>query len=448
MNFKLALNIDCGIRFMFDNLDLKSSCARSYLLNMQMMTTKKEIDNYYSKLNLIYDKDCSLISSKLECLKDIHNTIKNLSNGAALDDIELFEIKYLSIISLQVREIMRNKRIDVVNIPSLEEVLSILDPDGLKIPSFYVYDSYSKELAKVRKEIRNINFNNSASVDDSLLISLQQRNLELENDIRRELSHKLISFARDLEHTLNNLSLLDILIAKSVQMKRLGLAFPVVVEQGECFYNGMFNPEVKSIVEGEGKEYCLVDIAFDYNKPVTLIGANMGGKSVVLKTLALNQLLVQFGFGVAALNCCVSLVSNVLLSIGDDQSVKRGVSSFAAEILSINDIIGKLEKGEVVLALVDEPARTTNPVEGTALVEGLIKYVCSICNGGFVLTTHYNIKNENIKRYRVKGLVDGKMNYSLMEVRGGEVPHEAIAIAESLNVNENWIKLTKENLNN
>ena len=74
--------------------------------------------------------------------------------------------------------------------------------------------------------------------------------------------------------------------------------------------------------------------------------------------------------------------------------------------------------------------------------------VISTNRGGFLLTTHYNIKNDKVKRYRVKGLVDGVMDYTLVEAESGDVPHEAVAIAESLGIDSQWIECTKKNLNN
>ena len=135
------------------------------------------------------------------------------------------------------------------------------------------------------------------------------------------------------------------------------------------------------------------------------------------------------------------------MCIGDEQSIVKGVSSFAGEILAIDAVIRKIREGRNILALVDEPARTTNPVEGTALVEGLLEVVGNI-KGGFVLTTHYNILNDKVKRYRVKGLRSGVMDYTLEVTHCGDVPHEAIAIAESLGIDPQWIECTKRNLNN
>ena len=448
MTFKSALEIDCGLRFMYDTLDIISPCGRKMLLEGEMMTTKREIDFHYRRLNEIYDKDCTKIAHKLMCLKDIHTTLSRLENGAVLDDIELFEVKYLAIVSSEVLALLQEQNIVAVGLPHLGKVVEILDPDGVNIPSFYVYDSYSDELREVRKQIKAIQGNGEELPDDKRqqLAVLLQRNADLELEIREMLSGRLREFAGDLSVALRNLSFLDILIAKAGQMKKLGLCFPVVVEDGETFYNGMFNPAVKDALVAKGKEYMPVDIEFE-RELVTIIGANMGGKTVVLKSLALNQLLTQFGFGVAAHDCCVNLVDEVALCIGDDQSIEKGISSFAAEMMAINKVVLKIREGRNMLALVDEPARTTNPVEGTALVEGLLDVLGEI-KGGFVLTTHYNILNGNVKRYRVKGLRDNIMDYTLEVTHCGDVPHEAVAIAESLGIDPKWIECTKRNLNN
>lgn len=448
MTFKSALEIDCGIRYMYETLEIISPCGRKMLLGMEMMTTKREVDYYYSKLNEIYYRDCSKIALKLMCLKDVHNTLGRLAEGAVLDDIELFEVKYLSIVSGEVFQLLEELRIKAVRLPKLDKVVEILDPDGLNIPSFYVYDSYHPELKGIRREMRALQGNGDdlSEGERIQLGALLQRNADIELEVRVALSHDLRDFAADLQLALKNLSFLDILIAKAGQMKRMGLCFPAVTEDGETFYNGMFNPAVKDIIAKQGREYTPVDISFD-REPVTIIGANMGGKSVVLKSLALNQLLSQFGFGVAAHDCCVNLVEEVALCIGDEQSIVKGVSSFAGEIMAIDRVIKGIRGERSILALIDEPARTTNPVEGTALVEGLLEVIGKV-RGGFVLTTHYNIENEKVKRYRVKGLRGGVMDYTLEETQSGDVPHEAVAIAESLGIDPQWIEYTKMKLNN
>ena len=106
---------------------------------------------------------------------------------------------------------------------------------------------------------------------------------------------------------------------------------------------------------------------------------------------------------------------------------------------NIDAVIKASRKNRKILALIDEPARTTNPKEGTALVSSLVK-VLEVQNVSLVMTTHYDIEPTDSRRLKVKGFEDGKMNYELIEVKDGEVPHEALNIAESLGIDKEWIE--------
>ncbi|MBQ5775579.1 MAG: DNA mismatch repair protein MutS [Bacteroidaceae bacterium] len=448
MTFKSALEIDCGLRYMYDSLCIMSSCGRKMLLSSDMMTTKSDIEAYYGRLNDIYKHDCSKIAHKLMYLKDIHNTLSRLSDGSTLDDIELFEVKHLAILSSQIRNMLTEQNIEAITLPQLDKVVEILDPDKLNIPSFYIYDSYNEALREVRKQMKAIQAQGDDIAEDKRqeLAMLLQQHADLELQVREQLSQQLLAYVAPLTDTLDNLSCLDILIAKAEQIRQMNLCIPRIEEEKYTLYNNMFHPQVKAHLAEQGKAFMPVDITYEHT-PVTIIGANMGGKSVVLKSLALNQLLAQYGFGVAADHCNINPVEEIALCIGDEQSIVKGVSSFAGEILAIDAVIKKIRAGRKLLALIDEPARTTNPVEGTALVEGLLE-VIDHCNGAFILTTHYNIENNDVKRYRVKGLNNGQMDYTLEETHCGDVPHEAIAIAESLGIDSQWIEYTKKNLNN
>lgn len=448
MTFKSALEIDCGLRYMYDSLCIMSSCGRKMLLSSDMMTTKSDIEAYYGRLNDIYKHDCSKIAHKLMYLKDIHNTLSRLSDGSTLDDIELFEVKHLAILSSQIRNMLTEQNIAAITLPQLDKVVEILDPDKLNIPSFYIYDSYNEALREVRKQMKAIQAQGDDIAEDKRqeLAMLLQQHADLELQVREQLSQQLLAYVAPLTDTLDNLSCLDILIAKAEQIRQMNLCIPRIEEEEYTLYNNMFHPQVKAHLAEQGKAFMPVDITYEHT-PVTIIGANMGGKSVVLKSLALNQLLAQYGFGVAADHCNINPVEEIALCIGDEQSIVKGVSSFAGEILAIDAVIKKIRAGRKLLTLIDEPARTTNPVEGTALVEGLLE-VIDHCNGAFILTTHYNIENSDVKRYRVKGLNNGQMDYTLEETHCGDVPHEAIAIAESLGIDSQWIEYTKKNLNN
>ncbi len=421
---------------MLDQLELQSGFARRWLLDSPMMTGEGEIATSYDVLRrfdtFVGQADKTRLDTllfKLQGLKDIRTTIKNLQNHATLDDIELFEVKHLAILATDVSRLLHEQGMDaVVEIPALDEVITILDPDGMKIATFYIYDSYCAQL----KDLRNMMRKHPEQQDDLLL----QAN-ELEEGVRQDLSKQLHPFATAISQAQIALARIDVNLAKAMQMRQMGLTFPVLSQDGTTAYKAMFHPQVKEALATRGREFQPVDIAFG-GHPTLITGANMGGKTVVLKTLTLCQLLFQFGFGIPAASAQIAVKDEIHFCIGDEQSVEKGLSSFAAEMKNIDAVIKASRENKKLLALIDEPARTTNPTEGAALVTALLQVLAGR-DMNLVMTTHYDIEPGDARCLRVKGFENGAMDYQLVEVQDGEVPHEALNIAQSLGIDNEWI---------
>ena len=386
------------------------------------------------------------------CLRDISGTLDRLSRDVVLDDVDLFEIKYLGILASNVKADVKALALASVDIPDLEPVVSILDPEGMRIESFYVYDAYSKELGRIRADIRKLQgMSPDLKLTSPRLLELLEKERLVERDIRENLSHLLKNHLSDIKAGMDAMGDLDVLLAKALQIKMMGLCIPKVSEDGRTSYTGMFHPYIvhvyqnQAAVGGKKRVFMPVDLQFGIES-VTIIGANMGGKSVVLKMTALNQLLFQFGFGVAAESASIDIKEDIRVCIGDDQDLSSGLSSFAGEVKAIDNVLKGMRTGSRMLALVDEPARTTNPIEGTALVQALLDILRGK-NLSMLMTTHYNVPGDFFRRLKVRGLVEGKMDYTLVETSEGEIPHEAINVARSLDIDPLWLDEAEKILN-
>ena len=430
---------------MLDELELQSGFARRWLLDSPMMSRDEEIAAAYDELrrfnSFIGQVEKTYIDTllfKLQGLKDIRTTIKNLKHGATLDDIELFEVKHLAILAADVSKLLAQHDMSgVVEIPPVDEVIDILDPDGMRIATFYIYDSYCAQLKDLRVQMRQ-----NPGQQDELLLQAG----ELEEGVRRDLSTRLSPLAANIENALVALARIDVLMAKALQMNRLGLTFPALSHDGTSHYKAMFHPQVKEALKKHGRDFQPVDISYG-KEPTLITGANMGGKTVVLKTLTLCQYLFQFGFGIPAASATIAVRDEIHFCIGDEQSVEKGLSSFAAEMKNIDAVIKASRENKKMLALIDEPARTTNPTEGAALVTALLGVLAGK-DMSLIMTTHYDIDPRGARCLRVKGFENGEMDYRLEEVQDGEVPHEALNIAQSLGIDPEWIDRARDLLMN
>ena len=142
-------------------------------------------------------------------------------------------------------------------------------------------------------------------------------------------------------------------------------------------------------------------------------GPNMGGKTVLLKTVGLAALLSHAGFPVpVAEGSAMPLFTDVQADLGDAQSVDQGLSTFAGHLRALAAMAAAA--GPRTLLLGDELGSGTDPEEGAALGRALLEHFAARGAWG-VMTTHLG----QLKRVaaEVPGIVNGSLEYDAAAMR-------------------------------
>jgi len=461
MKIKELIKQDAGFLHVVDSMELMSSAGRRKMLDAEFLTDAEKLRDEWCRLEQAiqavkefkYKKPYIELRHCLMQLHDLQGTLANLANHTPLNEVELFEIKNLSQLSQTAKEAIADLGLTaMLPMPDTREVFALLDPDNTGIANFYIYDSYDSRLAPVRRELQAL----QTSDGDPMRISelLAQQN-EIQNEVCVRLSDQLNRWCDLLVTTMEQMAYADYLVAKAELAIRWGLTRP---EPGDHIeYKELTNHRLKERNEKANLRYQPVDVAL-YDGVTLITGANMAGKTVLLKSVGTAQLMAQCGMYVPASMAVVKLVEGVVSSIGDEQDEMNGLSSYAAEIIKISNILNTCREHNM-LVLIDEPARTTNPVEGKALVQAIIKILNSKSSTTLV-TTHYSGLGSECRRLRVKGFVEGLadvpltpqsinrfIDYSLTEDQSDNVPHEALRIAAILNCDSEMITLAQKNVN-
>ena len=447
-----------GFRYMIEQLDICSAVGRRVLYDLPWLDSKSRLEAEFERIQKIMvlfeqpenESRLERLTGKLMQVRDIRGTIGRMAMEQVLDDLELFELKTFALCSEEIRGLVEEWRI--VLLPELEPVVRLLDPEGNRIPHFYIYDTYSAELARLRAEIKQKSLQGA---EERELEALYVQSVVLEDKVREELSVQLRPYHDDLKQALEAVGLLDVVLAKARQAIRGQLTLPQIPEEGEMVFEGLFHPQIREILEQEGRAFQAVDLKLEKGTTV-ITGANMAGKSVILKTVALAQTLFQFGFYVPAEQAEIALVDEVLLCIGDEQSELSGLSSYASEMLRVNAIVQDVKAGKNALILIDELARTTNPTEGKAIVNAMLDFLTDK-GARSLITSHYSGIKARCKKMRVKGFVKEHVkglltinninefiDYSLIEDTHDSVPQEAMRIARILGVDEELLDKAEE----
>ena len=388
-------------------------------------------------------------------MKDIRNSLRRCAEGETPDHVELFEIKgylqRLEGIRPLFERITAVTRFKGMAFHDVTAALAILDPDGTGSRGFYIPDSATPKL----KEIRNAKKRTRLCGEEDAE----------EMHVRKRMGAALAPMVPDLLSDAETAGRLDFIIQKALFAVRYGGVRPELTD-GDLELTDMINPELCDLLEEQGRRFVPVSISLTAGATV-ITGANMGGKSVAMKTVALNVLLLQAGFLVCAKKARMPLFHSVKMLFDDLQSIQSGLSGFGSEIVQFQKALTEVEQG-YSLFLLDEFARGTNPDEGAVIVQAVTRYLNHV-NAVSLLTTHYDKVAEYARtHYQIIGLRDidpeairrelavtsedgvaviaRHMNYGLYRVEGkSDCPRDALNICRMLSLKPEILSMIEEN---
>jgi DNA mismatch repair protein MutS2 len=119
---------------------------------------------------------------------------------------------------------------------------------------------------------------------------------------------------------------------------------------------------------------------------VVLTGPNSGGKTRLLQSIALAQLLGQAGCFVPAKRARLVVAPRIFLSLGAEEAADQVEGRLGTELLRVRRLFEELEPG--ALAILDELCSGTNPLEGEAIFEDVLSLLAELRPQVFV-STHF-----------------------------------------------------------
>ena len=146
----------------------------------------------------------------------------------------------------------------------------------------------------------------------------------------------------------------------------------------------------------EEKQFVPLDFEVgNQTQGVVITGPNTGGKTVAIKTVALNCMMAQCSLHVACSEADICMNSNFLCDIGDGQNISENLSTFSAHITNVLDILKRVNRDSLVI--MDELGSGTDPTEGMGIAIAILQELKK-SGALFLVTTHY----PEVKQYAKK----------------------------------------------
>jgi DNA mismatch repair protein MutS2 len=220
---------------------------------------------------------------------------------------------------------------------------------------------------------------------------LVQATREEEHETARilaELTAAIHARLDDLDALVTTIGELDWVFARAQAAERMSATAPTVDAGRTVELRGARHPLLLAQSwKDPGRTVVPMDLELSPERPLLVItGPNAGGKTIALKTLAVQALMAQVGCHVPAdEGSRLPVFDDVFAIIGDDQSVAENLSTFSAFVKQARELLERVDHRSLVL--LDELGAGTDPDEGAALAQAILEELAE--RGALVIaTTH------------------------------------------------------------
>lgn len=274
-----------------------------------------------------------------------------------------------------------------------------------------------------------------------ILETKEQREIDR---ILAELSAEVAAIAYSVRLDYQNITELDFIFACGTLSERMDAIAPIISKKQTVRLVRARHP----LIDKDHVVPIDISLGEDYDTLI-ITGPNTGGKTVSLKTLGLFSLMTRAGLHIPAeAPSEICLFDNILVDVGDEQSIEQSLSTFSSHMVNIVSILRDV--GPRSLVLFDELGGGTDPVEGAALAVSIIDYVRSkgaLC----AATTHYS----ELKAYALdtEGVCNASCEFDVETLKptykliiGAPGKSNAFAISLKLGLPEAIVKQAEANV--
>ena len=355
-----------------------------FLLLKRVLLASRELQSFYANLENVRLEQLARWFEKLHNFPHLQGSLQALNDAGFIENFASEELarirRKIHDSESQVRDVLQDLLKQKAQM--LTEGI-IASRNGRQV--LPVKNTYRNKIAGVVHDISASG--NTVYIEPREVVKLSEEIASLRADERyemirilQELSERVRPHAAEIANDAWIIGHLDLIRAKVRFIQERQAVVPQLSENQEIQLLHVRHPLVKNAVANDvhfGKELTAIVIT----------GPNTGGKTIMLKTLGLTQLMAQSGLPILAdKGSRVGVFEEIFADIGDEQSIEQSLSTFSSHMTNIVDILGKVNQHS--LLLLDELGAGTDPQEGAALAMAILEDL-RLRQVKTMATTHY-----------------------------------------------------------
>lgn len=382
-HFSLAATQD--ITALTKRLELESDLnIEEFLALKRVLAVTQELKSFYEDLENVNLEKLDRLFENLVVFPKLQGSLQAVNDGGF---IESFASESLSRIRRKIQE----------NENQVREILQeILKNKGEMLADQVVASRNGRNVLPVKNTYRNrisgvvhdiSASGNTVYIEPRAVVNLNEEIASSRADERyeiqrilQELSDLFRPHAAEIANNAWIIGHLDLVRAKVRFMQETGAVVPDLSEEQDIQLLSVRHPLIENAVAN--------DLHFGPDlTEIVITGPNTGGKTIMLKTLGLAQIMAQSGLPILAdKGSRIGIFSQIFADIGDEQSIEQSLSTFSSHMTNIVSILEQVDSESLVL--LDELGAGTDPQEGAALAIAILEDL-RLRQIKTMATTHY-----------------------------------------------------------
>ncbi|HQR93888.1 MAG TPA: DNA mismatch repair protein MutS, partial [Sediminibacterium sp.] len=240
------------------------------------------------------------------------------------------------------------------------------------------------------------------------VFSLEHEEIKEVQKILRALTARMQVYAPLLSSYLTVAGEYDFIRAKARLALDMNAQLPNLVDRAHIHLVDAYHPLLYLYHKTSGKKTIPVTLTLDdKNRILVISGPNAGGKTVTMKTIGLNQLMLQSGLlvPVSAVST-MGIFKQLFIHIGDTQSIEFELSTYSSHLMHMKYFM-EVANGKT-LFFIDELGSGSDPNLGGTFAEVIMEELCKKHSYG-VVTTHY--LNLKVMANHTPGILNAAMQF-------------------------------------
>ena len=350
----------------------------------KVLQASADLGRFYADLENVELVALKRLFEKIEAFPSLQGSLQSINDGGFIEHFASPELQNIRRQLKSCDDAIRQTLQDILKKSGhmLAESL-IASRNGRSV--LPVKNTYRNRIAGVVHDISSSG--NTVYIEPRAVIQLNEEITQLRADERHEMArilHELSDQLRPQAAAIANnawiLGHMDFIRGKYLYLQDKKAVIPKISDNQTLQLLNVRHPLLVNPVAN--------DLRFDEDlTAIVITGPNTGGKTVMLKTLGLAQLMAQSGLPILAdKGSRVAIFQEIFADIGDEQSIEQSLSTFSSHMTHIVEILDAADSNSLVL--VDELGAGTDPQEGASLAMAILEHL-RLSQIKTMATTHY-----------------------------------------------------------